>query len=203
MTITDLINLVLPLGEAGLLILVGVGSVALIVRAERTLFGQSPVLHTILESLRGLASDAIRAGETLSLEQVTKGEAALTQADKKAIADSFYALIPNTVYINGRGYPVGFIKSILTQSEWELFVQKVFDEGDALLEQNRLWLQKQLGISSAPTVVNVTASYTANTTGATLQSAKAPQSTNITVNEGTVVETLPAPTDPTPNAADG
>jgi len=199
MTITDLINFVIPVLIAGLLILVGVGAAVVIVRVERNTV--NPTIHTALEALRGFAALAIRAGETMALEQVTKGETALTNADKKAIADSFYALIPSTIYINGKGFPSTLIKSIVTQSEWESFIQKLADEGDIVLEANRQWLQKQLD-STAPVPVfdSVKNVYTANTTGATLQSAQTPQQTNITVNEGPVIET-PAPTDPTPQAS--
>jgi|SRR5579864_6615417 len=71
----------------------------------------------------------------------------LTGADKKKIADSTYALWPNTVWLLGRSWPVGEIKVLVSQAQWEVIVQQVFDKGAAELAAARAFLLAQVGVA--------------------------------------------------------
>ena len=152
---TQIVNIALIVLIAGLLLLLGIGALRLINRIERTPVGQQRVRFAVLEALKPWAAYAIRSAETLALGQITSGQRALTGADKKAIADRFYALLPETLWITGHAWQIGLIKGLITQSDWEQLVQRVFDEGETLLNRNATWLQKQVDMLAPPAPVPI------------------------------------------------
>lgn len=150
---TDLIiNIAFVAAVVGLLILFGVGSLSLVARLESGTFGKQPLRLAVLEALRPWAAFAIRSAETLALKQFQSTQKLLSGTDKKAVADRFYALLPDTLWVAGRAWHIGAIKALISQPDWESLVQRVFDEGETLLTRNETWLQKQIELLTTHTI---------------------------------------------------
>lgn len=109
-----------------------------------------PGTDAILAALEPWALKAIYGAEALALSALSSAHITLEGLDKKAIADNQYALLPSTISIGGRSFPIGFVKSLVSKTQWEQLVQRVFDEADARVSQNAEWLKKQIGLIEQP-----------------------------------------------------
>lgn len=105
----------------------------------------NPALQAIIDALLPLAQQAVYGAETLALKMLQSGQSALEGADKKKIADAFYAALPETLMIGGRPVPIGRIKTIISKEKWAELVQRAYEEADARVLRNQAWLEKQVG----------------------------------------------------------
>lgn len=105
---------------------------------------KSPGLDVILDALKPFALKAIFGAETMALRAYDEVGEALAGVDKKKLADSLYAALPGTIWIIGRPFPVGWIKTFVTKERWEQLVQDVFDEVQREVLSNETWLREQV-----------------------------------------------------------
>lgn len=142
MTSQDILNIAYAIGGAGLLLLFAVGLVNglrwLIMRVK------NPTVEAVLKALLPLAGQAVFAAENRALTILEETEVRISALDQKAIADAYYALIPETVDIGGRTISLTLVKVIITQERWEEFVQHLFDETIAQINANEKWLELQI-----------------------------------------------------------
>jgi hypothetical protein len=105
---------------------------------------KNPSLETILKALQPLADEALFAAENRALEVLRATETEISELDQKAIADAYYALIPESINIGGRTISLTLIKVIITKEIWATFVQRLFDEAMARIKANEMWLAAQI-----------------------------------------------------------
>jgi hypothetical protein len=87
---------------------------------------------------------AVLAGyhaEKLALDQI---DAKLSNADKAAIANKFYDLIPDFVSVAGVPIPVGEIKLIVTRDVFETWVKNAYDAAHAVIVKNEAYLHSKI-----------------------------------------------------------
>lgn len=140
-----IIDLAVLSAVAGILILIGYAITRIIATIKPTNPAQADILH----ALREFAKEAYAAGISMALSANQQEQAALTSADIKAIADRYYALLPDTITIGGKTFPIGWVKLFVTQAEWESLVKSVADEIEARLARNAAWLTTQLNAVKA------------------------------------------------------
>jgi xanthosine utilization system XapX-like protein len=68
--------------------------------------------------------------------------------DKKALADSVYALLPEAIPVGGYLVPIGVVKGLVGREQWEAIVQNAFDELMRIYRQNGAvldeWLRERI-----------------------------------------------------------
>jgi len=82
--------------------------------------------------IRIWAMRAIIAGYKASEEALNTIDKKLSGADKKQIADSLYALIPDSIH----GYDVSIVKRFIPKERFEVIVQDVYDEFDTFFDMH-------------------------------------------------------------------
>ena len=121
-----------------LLLLVGIalacGVFALIVALmPRWQNSQGPTLRAMVESaLQPLIGQAIMAAYRLSEQQVEHGYTRLKGANKKALADGAYHLLPERV----GNFDIRFVKSLVPPERFRELVQDAFDQFDRFYLQH-------------------------------------------------------------------
>src|SRR4051812_31012641 len=88
----------------------------------------SPTVSAVLKALEPYAYKAILAGQTAVLWVLDTAEAAIESTDKKAVADSWYDLLPDFILVAGYPVPSIVIKRLIPREEWETFVKSLYDE---------------------------------------------------------------------------
>lgn len=123
-----------------LALLVGVIAYKLI----RSNTGASPAVSAVLKALEPYAYKAILAGQTAILWGLDTAEAAIEATDKKAVADSWYDLLPDFILVAGYPVPSIVIKRLIPREEWQTFVKSLYDEFNAQLQRNEQYLKSQV-----------------------------------------------------------
>lgn len=103
---------------------------------------RQPGLVLVLEALKPYAVKAIFAAESMALSILETTEQKISGADKLKIAADTYALLPAVLFIAGRAFPIGWVKTVITKEAWTGLIQRVFDEADAVVKANRDYLKK-------------------------------------------------------------
>ena len=157
----DINGIAVGLLVGGVVLLVAVLAVLLIGRLERS--SKSPKFTMFLEALMPYAKEALYAAADVAERALKNGQTAIDGVDKKALADKFYAVLPDVISVGPLILPIGVVKAVVTQEHWEALVQRAFNEADARLTRNEEWLLRAAKIlgedSGAKTtyVVNVPA----------------------------------------------
>ncbi len=111
---------------AGIAISCGVFALLLVIY-PRIRAGSSNVVVASLEAaLQPFIFEAIMAAYRLSEKTVDQGYERLKGADKKALADSVYKLLPDRI----GDHDITFVKSLVTRERFEVLVQNAFDQFD-------------------------------------------------------------------------
>lgn len=165
------IAILVGLGLGGLLILGGVLWLSL-TRSKTN----NPTLDAVISAVTPYVYRGILAGEYAVQWAEDAAIAQIDAADKKAVADSLYSLLPDTLMIPGFPFPLpaSVLKRIVTQEIFEKLVKDAFDSADAFILANEKYLKAQidalnppaptLGTSGTIGTVNVTFTDTAGTT---------------------------------------
>lgn len=133
----------------------------LLVIYPRIKAGSSNVVVAAIETtLQPIIYQAIMAAYRLSEKNVDQGYERLKGADKKALADSVYRLLPSRI----GDYDVTFVKSFITQERFQVLVQNCFDQFDQFYlvhhehfdEQFRKWVEANKPASTSSMDVSPT-----------------------------------------------
>jgi hypothetical protein len=127
---------------SGLVILVGV----LVYRGVERWRPTSLTGKNIALTIENFAKSGIWYAENTAADLLATVGTKLAGADKKKIADSTYALWPETVWIAGRSWPIGDLKTLVPPAQWEVDVQAAFDKMSAAEQAARAFLLSQVGL---------------------------------------------------------
>lgn len=141
MDTNTIIQIAVLLAVGGLLLLAAIAASHIITQIR---IAATPTEQAILDALMVYAQRGIVAGEKLSVEGLDQVDRELTGADKAAIANSIYNLLPDTITVLGHSYPVSIIKHLITPDQFSALVKQIFDETDAFILRNRDYLEKQI-----------------------------------------------------------
>jgi len=125
--------------------------IILLALAARGIFGElrksaKPGVQEILNALDPYIWRAIMAGERTVVWGMDQAEAWLEGADKKAVADSVYALLPDTVVVGGLPLPIGAVRSFVPREVFEARVKDLYDSADAFIQRNEAYLKGQVDL---------------------------------------------------------
>lgn len=132
------INTGLLVGGAGLVVTAIL--LAVLLRARIT----NPTLIDIRAALLPYVFRAILAAEQIARQAMEQANESLESADKKAIADSVYALLPDVILIKGVPLPLALVKRFITREAFESLVKDIYDEAKAFIERNKSFLRAQV-----------------------------------------------------------
>lgn len=131
-----------------IIIILAVAALVLIrkIRAGAAESGEelSPSIDQLFDAILPHIYRAILAGERSVIWAFDAGEHYLESADKKAVADSLYALIPDIVLVSSVPVPVGVFKKLIPIEIFEAWVKEVYDQADAFLTKNEDYLRSQV-----------------------------------------------------------
>jgi hypothetical protein len=114
----------------------------------------NPNVGAFLTALNPYLNEALYGAASLAERALQSAQVKLEAVDKKAIADGFYALLPDTIMVDGRIVPVGEIKSVVSQAQWESMVAHALDLADSRIIRNETWLLTQVQkLSPTPALV--------------------------------------------------
>ena len=134
----------LLVGALGLLAVVAI--VGILTTLRKT---ASPTVQGVIDALRPYALKAIYIAENTALTAMKNAGIELDGVDKKALADSLYAMIPDTIHIGLIYVPISVVKILVTQAAWEKLVQDEFDRAQVLDLSAESYLQKQVDAFTA------------------------------------------------------
>lgn len=102
-----------------------------------------PAISSVESAVAPYVYSAILAGEKLAFQGLDQLKLQLASEDKKAIADSFYNLLPDVIYIAGQAVPLTLVRRILPVEDFERMVKEAYDRADALIQRNETYLKSQ------------------------------------------------------------
>jgi len=135
------------------LLLASVASLLVIRRILGHTHGATKI--AILRTLESYAREAVAGAASLSESLLADIDKTLTTADKKAIADQFYALLPPVIHAGTVLLPIGLVKRFVSQAEWESLVQQAVDDLDVKVRANESWLASKVAALIAPPVAPI------------------------------------------------
>jgi hypothetical protein len=106
----------------------------------------NPGLDAILNALTPFLYRAIVAGERAALQGLRDADAILTGADKAAIANRLYALLPDTIMVGKIPVPVSRIKALVPRYLFAEWIKDAYDATHAFLIRNEEYLQAQIRV---------------------------------------------------------
>jgi hypothetical protein len=106
--------------------------------------GASPTAQQAIDALGYWVGLAIFAGEKIVVNALDQAEAYLAGIDKKAVADSLYALIPSVITYGELKFSTDIIKRLVPKEEWQRLVEDAYDKADAFLQANEQFLKDQI-----------------------------------------------------------
>lgn len=114
--------------------------------AIRGILGQlrGPTTQIVLDALRPHINMAIVAGQTAVIWAFDELEEKIASTDKQAVAESFYALIPDTLVVGRFTLPVHIVKRIVPFELFATEVKNTYDRMDAFLQRNEAYLRSQI-----------------------------------------------------------
>lgn len=139
----QLIIIVLAALAGGLVILTGAGAVNFIRRTKEAP-DTAPGVLDILNALEPFAYQAIFSGEKLALWSLTQVDTQIDGADKKAIANALYDLLPEVVMVGATPIPVSLIKKVVSRDAFASLIEDIYRSTDAFLERNKEYLKSQI-----------------------------------------------------------
>ncbi len=144
-----LLDIVITILFGALLILLAIAAFKLLRAAIRAVRGspaadQLPGLEAVLAALEPWVFRAILAGERAVLWGFEEIDVKLAGIDKKQVADSVYALLPDVILVGTRPVPVSFVKALVTPQVFEGWIKSLYDQADAFIEQNKQYLHDQV-----------------------------------------------------------
>lgn len=139
---TDIQNLAIYILFAALLILAAIILANAVIRLSRS--ARLPALHLIADAFDGLIVEAIGQINRVVIETYQKTGRLISDTERKQLAVNWYTLIPDTITIAGKAYPINWIKLIVTKEVWEDWVQKRYDSLKLSLQRNAVWVTSQL-----------------------------------------------------------
>lgn len=131
----------------GLLILLAAGLQKLIAFIRTRTLGPSQEL--LLKALEPWVHTATLAGLKIALRTLNNLDVVLDGADKKAIADSVYDLLPDVIMVGPSPIPVVQVKRIVTREVFETEVMNAYNTANAFIERNEQFLTSQIDLEEA------------------------------------------------------
>lgn len=104
----------------------------------------SPAIQHIYDALEPKALEAIHAVEDINSKLIAAGKKKLSGDIKLGLATAYYAKLPDYIMIFGRQFPIGFIKTFVSEKDWTDFVQRLVDRLNAKLDEGEAWATKRL-----------------------------------------------------------
>lgn len=136
----NFVNVVIAL-VVGLAILGGLGAaVYAIVRVRAA--SKNPTVNAVLDALLPMVYRGIVAGQNAAVDALNDLDYVLEGADKAAVANSIYNLIPDVVLVNGKPIPVTLVKQIVKPEDFARLVKNVYDETAAFIRSNAGYIEK-------------------------------------------------------------
>jgi hypothetical protein len=117
---------------AGIAVSCGVFALLLVIYPRLKAGSSNVVVAAVEAALQPLIFQAIMASYRLSEKNVDQGYDRLKGADKKALADSVYKLLPDRI----SEYDITFVKSLITKERFQDLVQNCFDQFDQFYVRN-------------------------------------------------------------------
>lgn len=104
----------------------------------------APNVVEFFEALTPWLYKAVLAGEKALIWSLDEADQKIEGADKKAVADSTYALLPDSLLIGGRPIPIGLVKTVVTEDLWESWIKGAYDQAHAFILKNESYLRGQV-----------------------------------------------------------
>lgn len=105
---------------------------------------KNPQVQAFLDGLLPFAYAGITSAEKAAQDFLTQFNKQLQGADKKKIADSWYALIPDSVWINGKPVPVSVVKQFVSREMFQELVKNTYDKMNAETLKAKTFLRSQV-----------------------------------------------------------
>jgi hypothetical protein len=115
----------------------------------------SPSLQAIFDALVPYAYQGIFAGERMAVSVFDEAEAYIAAADKKAVADSIYDLLPTSITVGKYTISTDLIKRLVPREEFQRLVENLYNTADAFFQRNEQYLKDQVA-SLPPLPANAT-----------------------------------------------
>jgi hypothetical protein len=110
----------------------------------RTRATASPSLQGVLDALVPYAYQGIFAGERMVVSVLDEAEAYIAAADKKAVADSIYDLLPPVITLGKYTISTDLVKRLVPREEFQRLVENVYNTADAFFQRNEQYLKDQV-----------------------------------------------------------
>jgi len=104
----------------------------------------NPTIAAVLDALKPYIYTAILAAEKTADDAFTTASITLEGTDKKAVADSVYALLPDPIMVGSIPVPTSLIKLLVSQESFENAIKAAYDTADAFILRNKAYLDKQV-----------------------------------------------------------
>ena|SRR5438552_2144109 len=111
---------------AGIAVSCGVFALLLVTYPRIRAGSPNLVVASVESALQPLIFEAIMAAYRLSEKTVDQGFTRLKGADKKALADSVYRLLPDRI----GAHDIAFVKTVVSPERFSVLVQNAFDRFD-------------------------------------------------------------------------
>lgn len=104
----------------------------------------NPAVEDVFAALEKYAYEGIAAGERAVVWGLDEIEDYIDSADKAAVANFFYDLIPETVVVAGIPVPVNKIKALVPRENFQALVRDLYDGFNARVHQFEAQLVGQI-----------------------------------------------------------
>ncbi len=139
------ISIGIPLGVGATLLLATYGFWQLIKAIRGTDLDENNVtLDAVLDALEKYVRDGIDAAFITTLRAFDTFELWLESADKAAVANSMYDLIPDVVMVGSIPIPVALVKRLVSRDEFEVMVKDAYDRVNAFVQQNETYFRSKV-----------------------------------------------------------
>jgi hypothetical protein len=126
----------------GLIFLAAAAAIAVwLIRQRSTSTGFQ---RDVIDALLPFVYRALLAGEKVAQDFMQNANVALAGVDKKQVADSVYALLPETISIRGVAVPIVIVKQIIPRDRFEQLVKDTYDAASAFIKRNQDYLRGQV-----------------------------------------------------------
>lgn len=141
----SVIDVAVAIAIGCVLILLGIALFHIVQAARASaVTNNQPGISDVLDALTPYIYRAILAGERATLWGLDQVDASIHGADKKAVADSVYALLPDMVMVGSFPLPLSTIKAFVPRETFEARVKDLYDQADAFIQRNEVYLKSQV-----------------------------------------------------------
>lgn len=103
-----------------------------------------PAFEAIELALQPYILRAILAGERAMVWGINDFKTKLAGIDKKHVADSFYALLPDLIMVGSVPVPLSVVKKLVSADDFYRLIKDAYDAADAFIVRNEVYLRSQV-----------------------------------------------------------